>query len=80
MDLLRLKKDFHKLIDDINNEQLLLEFYSLIRKRIASRDGKLWKSLTKEELEELNLAFEESENPGNLISQEDILRKYKKWL
>ena len=80
MDIFRLKKDFHKLIDDINNEQLLLEFYSLIRKRIASRDGKLWKSLTKEELEELNLAFEESENPDNLIRQEDILRKYKKWL
>ncbi len=75
MDIFRLKKDFHKLIDDINNEQLLLEFYSLIRKRIASRDGKLWKSLTKEELEELNLAFEESENPDNLIRQEDILRK-----
>ena len=80
MDTLKLKKDFHNLIDNINNERLLSEFYALIKRRISNKEGKLWKSLTKEEEEELNLAFKESENLENLISQEDIRKKHKKWL
>ena len=80
MNTLELKKDFHNLIDSIDNESLLSDFYTLIKRRISSKEGKLWKGLTKKEQEELNLAFEESEKLENLISHEEMRKKHKKWL
>jgi len=80
MNTLELKKDFHNLIDSIDNESLLSDFYALIKRRISGKEGKLWKGLTKKEQEELNLAFEESKKPENLISHEEMRKKHKKWL
>ncbi len=80
MNTVELKKDFHNLIDSIDNETLLSDFYILLKKIISSKEGKLWKSLTKKEQEELNLSFNESKNPKNLISHKDMREKHKKWL
>ena len=80
MTTLELKNNFHHLIDSIENENLLQEFYELMLRKRASKDGKLWAMLTKDEIEELLLANEESENPDNLISHEDMKKKYSKWL
>jgi len=80
MNMLELKKDFHNLIDSIDNESLLSSFYELIKKRISGKEGKLWKGLTRKEQEELNLAFEESKKSENLISHDDMRKKHEKWL
>jgi hypothetical protein len=80
MDTPELKKDFHNLIDSIDNENLLSDFYDLLKKRVSGSEGRLWKMLTKEEQEELNLAFEESEKPENLISRKEMRKKHEKWL
>lgn len=80
MNTIELKKNFHHLIDSIDNANLLSDFYDLIKKRLSSKDGQLWNILTKKEQEELFLAFEESENPENLISHEEMKKKHEKWL
>ncbi len=80
MNTLELKKDFHSLIDSIDNESLLSGFYDLLKRRISGKEGKLWDGLTKEEREELNLAFEESEKRENLISHDKMRKKHEKWL
>ena len=80
MNTLELKRDFHNLIDNIDNESLLSNFYDLLKRRISSKEGKLWKGLTEKEREELNLAFEESEKPENLISHKEMRKKHEKWL
>ncbi len=80
MNTIELKKDFHTLIDSIDNENLLSNFYDLLKRRISGKEGKLWKGLTKNEREELNLAFKESEKPENLISYEEMRKKHEKWL
>ncbi len=80
MNTLEIKKDFHNLIDSIDNENLLSDFYDLLKRRISSKEGKLWKGLTEKEQEELNLAFKESEKPENLISHEEMKNKHEKWL
>ena len=80
MDTVELKQSFHNLIDSIDNENLLMNFYELFKKRISTKDGKLWGRLTRKEQDELILALEESENPENLISQEEMKKKHKKWL
>lgn len=80
MNTIELKKKFHHLIDSIDNENLLINFYDLIKRRYSTKEGQLWNRLTKQEQEELLLAVEESENPENLISHEEMNEKHKKWL
>lgn len=80
MQTLDLKKNFHNLIDSIDNEFLLLDFYELIKKRINTKEGSLLKKLSEEEQKELLNTFEESKNPEYLISHDEIKNKHKKWL
>ena len=80
MNTIELKKNFHLLIDSIDNEDLLASFYDLIKKRSAAKEGQLWNSLTYKEQEELISALEESENSDYLISNDEMKKKHKKWL
>jgi hypothetical protein len=80
MTTIELKNNFHHLIDSIDNENLLLKFYDLMKSRSATKEGNLWSRLTKEEQEELSIAFNESKSDENLISHEDMIKKHKKWL
>ena len=75
-----LKKNFHDLIDNINNEKILINFYEIIKERIELTAGTLWKMLSKSELEELTMAIEESYNPQNLISNKEMINKHRQWL
>jgi len=80
MNTLELKRNFHLLIDSIENEDILAGFYDLIKKRSSTKEGQLWDRLTYQEQEELITALSESENPEYLISNDDIKKKHGKWL
>lgn len=80
MTTMELKQNFHHLIDHIDDEKLLINFYDLIKKRSSAKEGQLWNRLTDQEQQELILSLEESKNPENLISHEEMVKKHKKWL
>ena len=80
MNTTEIKKSFHLLIDSIDNESLLIKFYDIIKKRSSVKEGQLWEKLTNKDKEELLLALEESEDPENLISHEEMKKKHQKWL
>jgi len=80
MNTTELKKSLHDLIDSIDNENLLINFYDLIKKRTTTKEGQLWSRLSMQEQEELLLALEETEKPENLIDYEEMRKKHKKWL
>lgn len=80
MNTIELRKNLHILIDNIEDENLLINLYNLIKKRSSLNEGQLWNRLTLREQEEVLLALEESEIPENLISYEDMKEKHKKWL
>jgi hypothetical protein len=80
MSTIELKQNFHLLIDSIDNDNLLVNFYDLLKKRSSAKEGQLWNRLTSQEQEELLLSLEESKNPENLISHQEMQKKYKKWL
>lgn len=80
MNTIELRKNFHNLIDSIDNENLLMNFYDIIKSRTRIQDGELWSRLNEKEQEELLNAFEESENPDNLIDNEKMKLKHRKWL
>jgi len=80
MNTLELRRNFHLLIDSIDNENILFKFYELILNKKNEKENVLWNNLTNEQRRELNLAFEESEESKNLISNDELKKKHKKWL
>jgi hypothetical protein len=80
MNTIELKNKFHRLIDNIDNENLLMSFYAIIKSKAKSKDGQLWGRLDKKEQEELLIAFEESEDPDYLIDNDEMKKKHNKWL
>ena len=80
MNTIELRKNFHLLIDNIENETLLNNFYDLMKSRSNAIEGQLWNRLTIQEQEELSMTLQESNNPDYLISQEEMKLKHKKWL
>jgi len=70
-----LKSNIHKIIDGIENEQLLQTLYDFLKTRNESQGGSLWQSLTEEQKKEVLLAYEESENDENLIPFETVVKK-----
>jgi len=74
-----IKEDFHHLIDTIEDEQVLNGYYQLIKSNTGEY-GQLWNNLTEEQKAELLIAYDESFDPQNLISHEDVKKQHEKWL
>jgi uncharacterized radical SAM superfamily Fe-S cluster-containing enzyme len=76
MGTIQLKSDLQKIIERIDNEQLLQTVYDFLKQREDSKEGEFWKSLTDEQKKEIYLSYEESENDENLIAWENLKKKY----
>lgn len=75
-----IKQKLHDLIEKIDNESFLTQVYELLYSKTSSKDGQLWMKLTPEQQKEVLLSLEESNDPINLISDEEVKRRHKKWL
>ncbi len=74
------KENLHHLIDEINDVQLLEDYYELIQRLKNNVPGKLWTKLNEIQQHELLSAYEESFNPDNLISHEAVKKQHEQWL
>lgn len=77
---MNIKDNFHHLIDEIDDEQLLEEYYKLIQRLQDNQSGKLWDSLSTTQQHELLLAYDESFDKANLISHDAVKKQHDKWL
>lgn len=75
-----IKSNFHKLIDETDNERLLMKFYDLLIKSKVQKEGELWNRLSEEQKDELLVAESESNYQKNLIDHETQKTKHQKWL
>ncbi len=76
-----LRLNFHHLIDEIENEKILTQFYDLLKTFKRKNDKKdFWDLFSKKQKLELELAWEESEKEENLVSHDEIMKEAKKWL
>jgi hypothetical protein len=75
-----IRSSFHKLIDEIDNERLLMKFYDLLIKSSDQKEGELWNQLSEEQKNEILIAESESHYKKNLIDHETQKAKHKKWL
>ncbi|GLR18255.1 hypothetical protein [Portibacter lacus] len=74
------KEKIHKIIEEIEDEQTLNGFLSLITSLRNEQQGQLFKSLTKEQKEELQFSYDESFDSNNLIQHSKVKREHSKWL
>ena len=77
---MKIKDDFHHLIDSIEDEQLLQRYYQLIQTINDDQNGHLWNSLNEDEKEELMVAYKESFDSDNLLGHEKVKLQHEKWL
>ncbi len=75
-----IRAEFHNLIDEFDNEELLLKFYDLMSRSELRNEGELWKMLSEDQKQEVLLAESESHYPENLIDSNTQKSKHQKWL
>jgi hypothetical protein len=80
MTIKELKSNLHHLIDKLGNTELLEEYYNEIKSIVNSSKHRIWDSLTEDQKKEVLLSFDESNDESNLIDNEEVMNKYKKWL
>lgn len=71
MGTVELKSNLHKLIDNIQSEQVLRTLYDFLNVR-ENNPGELWQSLSEEQKQEVLLAYSESEEEDYLIDKEKV--------
>ena len=76
MGTIELKTDLHKIVDKIENEQLLRTIYDFLKQGQTAVEGQIWKTLTEEQKKEVYLSYEESQNDKLLINWDDIKKKF----
>lgn len=77
---MKTKEEFHKLIDKIEDEEVLKGYFELILRLNNNQTGELWNGLSAKEKEELLLSYTESFDPNNLISHNEVKKQHTKWL
>ena len=77
MGTVELKTSIHKIVDGIQNEQLLQTLYDFLKVRETTKPGGLWNSLTEEQKQEVLLAYEESEDENNLVDIDKVFKRTK---
>ncbi len=79
METIELKSELHRLIDELDNRNLLDDCYEEIKKAVAVSKNKIWDTLTEEQKQEVMLSYQESEDEGNLVDHETVMKKYDQW-
>ena len=77
MGTIELKSNLHKIVDKINNEELLRTIYDFLKVRENSEEGQIWRTLSEEQKNEVYLSYEESEDDSNLEPWDEIKRGTK---
>ena len=75
-----LKSNLHKLIDRIENQTLLEEYYKEMKSILEKSQDNVWDKLTEDQKKDILLSYEESEIESDLIENESVMIKYKDWL
>lgn len=71
-----LKSDLHKILDRIEDEQLLRAVYEFLKQSEGAEVGQLFNTLTDEQKKEVYASYEESKDDNSLNSWEDVKKKY----
>lgn len=75
MESVALKLNICKIIDEIQNEQLLKTVYDFLKTNTQNPSPQLWQLLSEEQKEDVLLSYNESEDENNLISLDNAFKR-----
>ena len=75
MKVIELKLNIHKIVDTIENEQLLQTLYDFLELKKTEKNGTIWLTLNEVKKQEVLLAFEESEDAANWVGAKKVFKK-----
>lgn len=78
MSIAIIRSEFHQLIDNIQDKELLQDYLEALRRNLNKEGGELWISLTEEQQSRVLSSFEESKKEENLISMTTMIQKHKR--
>ena len=78
MDVAELRMDLHNMIDKITDSNILNALKTLLSSKSLSQ-ADWWETISDEERAEIEQGLKEAEK-GELVSHEEVMTKYKKWL
>lgn len=78
MDFIELRADLHDMIDKISDRNVLNTVKTLLSGKSA-KQADWWDIISEEERTEIEQGLAEADR-GELISHEEVMAKYKKWL
>lgn len=76
MGTIELRSDLHKILDKIDNEQLLRSIYEFLKEQEQNEEGKIWRTLSDDQKQEVSKSNEEAANESNIKRWDDIKKKY----
>lgn len=79
MDKIQLKSGIHSFIDQIDNIELLKDYYNELKGLIKDKKILMWDSLSEGQKREVLLSYDESEQDENLIDNDEVMKRYEKW-
>ena len=74
MGTIELKSNIHKIVDEIQSEQLLQAIYDFLKTREKNKSSRLWDTLTEEQKQEVLIACDESEDENNLLDRDQVFK------
>ena len=78
MNVIELRSDLHNMIDKITDSNILNAVKTLLSER-TSTQADWWDIISDEERAEIEQGLAEADR-GEVISHEEVMAKYKKWL
>lgn len=79
MSTLELKGGLHELISSINDKALLLKANEILRDLVKSDEPDWWDELPIEVQKKIEKSLADIEDEANLVSHEEVMKKYKGW-
>jgi hypothetical protein len=79
-DLVVLKNNFHQLIDNLNDIQVLETLYKLVSSFQREQEMDILDDLTVPQQQRLQQSLQQSENPANLHTHENVKQEIQQWL
>jgi len=76
MSTAELKSDLSKMLEKIDDEQLLRTIYDFLKQGTNEEEGKFWKTLTEDQKRRVYESYEQSKDDKNLIAWDTIKKKY----
>lgn len=80
MSTANLKSEIHQLVDKVNNDFVLEDLYSELKKILQVSSSGIWSTLTDDQKNEVLESLRESDDDAALLSNDEVMNRYKKWL